>query len=264
MNTPRSEETSTRVVVRMPPASPPSRRRSPSPRAAEQPLARVAVHHLRTACRPPRTARATATPARRSRSGSGCRRGPCRPAVPAPRRAAAGRCRAWCPAGTRRRLEPFSVGTSMTAPWSASGIVSGTSTSRLSPLRLNTGDSVTRVITYRSPGGSAPRRPGLALAGQPDAAAVAHAGGDVDPHPPHRALRARALAGRARIVDHGARAVAVGARLRHREDALALGLQTRGRCRPGRPAAWCRAWRPSRGRSGTAARSAPPAAPGRR
>src|ERR1700757_3504032 len=66
------------------------------------------------------------------------------------------------PRGTRRRLEPLSVGTSTIAPRIASGIVNGTSTSRLSPLRLNTGDSATRAITYRSPGG-APRTPGSPL-----------------------------------------------------------------------------------------------------
>ena len=38
----------------------------------------------------------------------------------------------------------------------------GTSTSKLSPLRLNTGDSVTWVITYRSPAGP-PRRPASPL-----------------------------------------------------------------------------------------------------
>src|SRR5579875_2647155 len=66
------------------------------------------------------------------------------------------------PRATFRRLVPLSVGTSMIPPSRASGIVSGTSTSRLSPLRLNTEDSATRVITYRSPG-SAPRTPGSPL-----------------------------------------------------------------------------------------------------
>src|SRR5579875_1408092 len=66
------------------------------------------------------------------------------------------------PRATFRRLVPLSVGTSMIPPSRASGIVSGTSTSRLSPLRLNTEDSATRVITYRSPG-SAPRSPGSPL-----------------------------------------------------------------------------------------------------
>src|SRR3954454_23081962 len=63
------------------------------------------------------------------------------------------------PAGTRMRLEPpDSVGTSTVAPRMASGIVIGTSTSRLSPLRRNTGESETRVTTYRSPAGPL-RRP---------------------------------------------------------------------------------------------------------
>src|ERR1019366_4626249 len=66
------------------------------------------------------------------------------------------------PGAPRSRLETLRVGTSITAPCSASGIVSGTSTSRFSPLRVNTGDSDTRVITYRSPG-SVPRTPGSPL-----------------------------------------------------------------------------------------------------
>jgi hypothetical protein len=45
------------------------------------------------------------------------------------------------------RFEPVSVGTSIVAPRIASGIVIGTSTSRLSPLRLKIGDSATRVTT---------------------------------------------------------------------------------------------------------------------
>src|SRR5690242_5638825 len=66
------------------------------------------------------------------------------------------------PGGTRRRLLPCSVGTSTSAPRIASGIVSGTSTSRLSPLRLNTGLSLTWVITNRSPAGP-PLRPASPL-----------------------------------------------------------------------------------------------------
>ena len=127
------------------------------------------------------------------------------------------------PAGTRRRLEPFSVGTSTTAPSSASGIVSGTSTSRLSPTRLNTGESRhARDHVQVARLGAA--QTGLALAGQPDPAALADPGRDVGPHPPDRALGTGALAGRARVVDHRAGAMAVGAGLRHREDALALSL----------------------------------------
>ena len=67
-------------------------------------------------------------------------------------------------------------------------------------------------------------KPRLALAGQPDAAAVADAGGDVDAQPADAALGAGAAAGGARILDHGAGAVAVGARLGDREDPLALSL----------------------------------------
>src|ERR1700757_4369718 len=67
------------------------------------------------------------------------------------------------PGWTRNRFDPFSVGTSTIGPRTASGIVSGTSTSRLfSPTVLNTGDSCTRVITYRSPG-SPPRSPASPL-----------------------------------------------------------------------------------------------------
>ena len=50
------------------------------------------------------------------------------------------------PGGTRRVLTPSSVGTCTSAPRNASGMLSGTSTSKLAPLRLNTGESVTWVI----------------------------------------------------------------------------------------------------------------------
>src|SRR3954451_8966173 len=66
------------------------------------------------------------------------------------------------PAGTRSSLEPCSVGTSTVAPRIASGIVSGTSTSRGSPWRRKTGDSSTWVATKSSPGGP-PLRPGSPL-----------------------------------------------------------------------------------------------------
>jgi hypothetical protein len=45
------------------------------------------------------------------------------------------------------RLLPLRVGTSIVAPRIASGIVIGTSTSRLSPRRLKIGDSATWVTT---------------------------------------------------------------------------------------------------------------------
>ena len=103
--------------------------------------------------------------------------------------------------GDAQRLLPCSVGTSTSAPRIASGIVSGTSTSTLSPLRLNTGLSCTWVTTNRSPDGP-PLRPGLALAGEPDARALAHAGGDVHAVALRRAHGALAVAGRARVLDH--------------------------------------------------------------
>src|SRR5918999_2036241 len=76
------------------------------------------------------------------------------------------RCTVPClvPPGTRRRLVPCSVGTSTSAPRSASATLIGTSTSTLSPLRRNTGDSVTWQTTYRSPGGP-PRSPASPLPG---------------------------------------------------------------------------------------------------
>src|SRR5207237_555596 len=82
---------------------------------------------------------------------------------PSPRRRWIVPC--WVPAGTRIRLVPLSVGTSTVAPRIASTIVIGTSTSRLSPRRRKTGESLTRVIAYRSPEGP-PRRPGPAVAGR--------------------------------------------------------------------------------------------------
>src|SRR5919197_2358869 len=79
---------------------------------------------------------------------------------PSPRRRWTVPC--FVPPGTRSFLVPCSVGTSTSAPRIASVIVIGTSTSKLSPLRRNTGDSLTCVITYRSPGGP-PRRPASPL-----------------------------------------------------------------------------------------------------
>src|SRR3954462_10553109 len=69
------------------------------------------------------------------------------------------------PPGTRSFLVPLSVGTSTSAPRSASATVIGTSTSKLSPLRRNTGESLTCVTTYRSPGGP-PRSPASPLPGR--------------------------------------------------------------------------------------------------
>src|SRR4051794_1523953 len=66
------------------------------------------------------------------------------------------------PPGTRSFFVPCRVGTSTSAPPNASAIVIGTSTSRLSPLRTNTGESVTWVTTYRSPAGP-PRKPASPL-----------------------------------------------------------------------------------------------------
>ena len=66
------------------------------------------------------------------------------------------------PGATRSFLVPFSVGTSTSAPPSASATVIGTSTSKWSPLGLNTSDWVTWVTTYRSPAGP-PRNPASPL-----------------------------------------------------------------------------------------------------
>src|SRR5215207_1347220 len=68
------------------------------------------------------------------------------------------------PPGTRSFFVPCRVGTSTSAPRIASVTVIGTSTSKLSPLRRKTGDSSTRVITNRSPGGP-PRSPASPLPG---------------------------------------------------------------------------------------------------
>src|SRR5919197_5284970 len=68
------------------------------------------------------------------------------------------------PPGTRSFFVPCRVGTSTSAPRIASAIVIGTSTSRLSPLRAKTDESVTWVTTNRSPGGP-PRRPASPLPG---------------------------------------------------------------------------------------------------
>src|ERR687898_881739 len=69
------------------------------------------------------------------------------------------------PGGTRSFLVACSVGTSTSAPRIASATVIGTSTSKLSPLRRKTCDSLTRQTTYRSPGGP-PRMPASPLPGR--------------------------------------------------------------------------------------------------
>ena len=69
------------------------------------------------------------------------------------------------PPGTRSFFVPCRVGTSTSAPRIASATVIGTSTSKLSPLRLKIGDSLTCVTTYRSPAGP-PRTPASPLPGR--------------------------------------------------------------------------------------------------
>src|SRR5436853_6082945 len=66
--------------------------------------------------------------------------------------------------------------------------------------------------------------PGLALAGETDAAPLTHAGRDLHAEPLRLADQPGASAGRARIVDDCAAAAALGARLLDGEHALALGL----------------------------------------
>src|SRR5918995_6796743 len=64
----------------------------------------------------------------------------------------------------------------------------------------------------------------LALAGQPDPAAVVDPGGDVDAIALGLLGDAAARGGRTRIIDHAALAAALGAGLGDREDPLALGI----------------------------------------
>src|SRR5207253_145312 len=66
--------------------------------------------------------------------------------------------------------------------------------------------------------------PRLALSGEPHPAAVAHAGGDVHAVALDLARAAGAAAGRAGVLDLGPGAAALRARLRDREQALALRL----------------------------------------
>ena len=69
------------------------------------------------------------------------------------------------PPGTRSFFVPCRVGTSTSAPLIASATVIGTSTSKWSPLRRKTGDSLTLQTTYRSPAGP-PRTPASPLPGR--------------------------------------------------------------------------------------------------
>src|SRR5436305_1668853 len=82
---------------------------------------------------------------------------------PSPRRRRTVPCEV--PGLTRRVLRPLSVGTSTSAPHSASGMLRGTSTSTLSPLRLNTGDRLVEGDRDLGLEVLAALGPGLATAG---------------------------------------------------------------------------------------------------
>ena len=105
----------------------------------------------------------------------------------------------------------------------ASGIVSGTSTSRLSPLRSKIGDGATWVMTYRSPAGP-PLRPASPLPASRTRLPSRTPAGMLTLYCLTVRVAPAALAGRARVLDDGAGAAAPRARLRDREQALALGL----------------------------------------
>ena len=111
--------------------------------------------------------------------------------------------------------------------------------------------------------GRAAAAAGLALAGQPHAAAVAHARRDVHLVALDLARLAAAVAGRARVLDLGAGAAADAARLRDREEALRLGLDAAALAGRADRRASCRASRRCRGRSGTAPRAARSPGPAR-
>src|SRR5439155_19386186 len=66
--------------------------------------------------------------------------------------------------------------------------------------------------------------PGLALAGEPDAAALPHAGGDTHAVTLHLADDAGAMTGLTGIIDHDPAPATDRARLRDRKHSLALGL----------------------------------------
>ena len=132
--------------------------------------------------------------------------------------------------------------------------------------RLNTGESPTRVITNRSPGspGPARSRPRLALAGQPNPAAVPDAGREVDPQPAD-ARAARPSRGtsdrdrRSRCPTRGSSSTAGRSRRSPGSAPRFHGPRT-----PGRRAGSCPAWRRCRGTSDTARTSGPGAGSGRR
>ena len=91
--------------------------------------------------------------------------------------------------------------------------------------------------------------PGLAFAGEPDAGAVLDARRDVDRERALARDAARARAGRARIVDHLAAALAGRAGALEREEALGM-ADAAGAGAVAAGLAWCRPWRrcPSRPR----------------
>ena len=149
------------------------------------------------------------------------------------------------------RLEPLSVGTSIVPPRMASGMVTG-------HLHLQVRAAPLEQRRVRHPGdhvevpGRAAATAGLALAGEPHAAALAHPGRHVDLVALDLAGLAGAVAGGAWVGDLGAGAAA----LRGTAGRSRTGPATRPRPRgPGsgcRPGAWCPAWRRSRGRWGRA------------
>ena len=128
------------------------------------------------------------------------------------------------PAGRRIFLVPLRVGTSTVAPWIASEIVIGIVTSRLPSSRwTKTGrrrhprDHV--QVSRRSAAGTV-----LALAGDPDPAAVPDSRRDLHPVALLLEGQPRPAAGLARVLDDLAAAPTLRARPADGEEALALGV----------------------------------------
>ena len=89
--------------------------------------------------------------------------------------------RSACRVGPPGPRAPHGRATATRGPSTASATLTGTSRYRLSPLRVKTGSSCTRVMTIRSPRGP-PKGPAVPLSRDADLRARVHAGGNRHPH----------------------------------------------------------------------------------
>ena len=214
-------------------ALPPSRARAPlwglAREASLSPISRRPSGAPRGA-RAPSCSRASAPGCGRARARRPC---PSRSSFGAPRPLIRSSLPSSEPAGIFSETAPSGVGTSTLPPSAAVGNETGTCddevvAAALVRVRLRDARDDDQVAVR------AAVLAGLALALEPDLRAVLDARLDLHGERAPPPFAARAVALRARLLDHGAVAAAARARLREREQALRLGDDARGRCTPGR------------------------------